>query len=89
MPKSQNPIYALGYSNLEIAKLKKAEAAYGIRRMLMAVKTYKPRVVCFIGKVTYRMFENFYELCYFEIRIAQRIYWILAFRHNSISCNGY
>ncbi len=56
--------YRLSFINLidrptvDVSKLQKAEAAYGIRRMLMAVKTYKPRVVCFIGNVTYRMFDG-------------------------------
>ena len=56
--------YRLNFINLidrptvDVSKLKRSEAAYGIRRMLRAVKTYRPMVVCFIGKVTYQMFDG-------------------------------
>ncbi|MCL4387887.1 hypothetical protein M1567_01910 [Candidatus Marsarchaeota archaeon] len=56
--------YRLNFINLidrptvDVSKLRKEEAAYGVERMLKAVKAGKPRVVCFIGKVTYQMFDS-------------------------------
>lgn len=56
--------YRLNFINLvdrptiDVSELRKGEGAYGIERVLRAVKTYKPRVVCFVGKVTYEMFKG-------------------------------
>ncbi len=38
--------------------LDKAEIAPGRKRILDAIKKYKPRVVCFIAKITYSLFAN-------------------------------
>jgi TDG/mug DNA glycosylase family protein len=55
-------VYRLNFINLvdrptvDVSELKKGEETYGIKRMLRAVKSYKPRLVCFVGKVTYEKF---------------------------------
>lgn len=38
------------------AEIKKEEAAPGRKRIIAAIKQYKPKVVCFIGKITYSLF---------------------------------
>ncbi|MGC8651800.1 MAG: uracil-DNA glycosylase family protein [Candidatus Micrarchaeia archaeon] len=81
--------YRLNFLNLvdrpttDVSELRKGEGAYGIRRVLSAIKTYNPRVVCFVGKVTYEtfsgvksvhygkqndIFESKAYLCHFPIR---------------------
>ncbi|MGC8495801.1 MAG: uracil-DNA glycosylase family protein [Candidatus Micrarchaeia archaeon] len=81
--------YRLNFLNLvdrptiDVSELRKGESAYGIRRALRAIKNYKPRLVCFVGKVTYETFsgvkgvhygkqndilESKVYLCHFPIR---------------------
>ena len=56
--------YRLNFINLvdrptvDVSELKKGEEEYGIKRMLRAVKRYRPILVCFIGKVTYKTFNK-------------------------------
>jgi TDG/mug DNA glycosylase family protein len=56
--------YRLNFLNLvdrpttDVSELRKEESAYGIRRALRAIKKYKPRLVCFVGKVTYETFSG-------------------------------
>ena len=64
------PKYALNFINLvnrptiDITRLKKGEAYVGIKRTLKIIRAYRPRVVCFIGKVTYNIFKNSRECDY-------------------------
>ena len=37
-------------------EFKKIEALPGRKRLLAAIKKYKPLIVCFVGKITYKMF---------------------------------
>jgi len=56
--------YALNFVNLvnrptiDVTKLKKGEALAGIERALKVIQAYRPKVVCFIGKITYNTFRN-------------------------------
>lgn len=56
--------YRLGLINLidrptrTTAKLKKADADPGRTRLLRVIQRYKPRVVCFVGKLTYSLFAQ-------------------------------
>ncbi len=56
--------YKLNFINLvdrptiDVSELKKGEGAFGAKRVLRAIKAYKPRVVCFVGKVTYETFSG-------------------------------
>lgn len=56
--------YALNFVNLvnrptiDVTKLKQGEAHEGIRRARNIIQTYKPKVVCFIGKITYSTFQG-------------------------------
>ena len=58
------PKYALNFINLvnrptvDVTELKKGEERAGIKRALKMIRTCKPKVVCFIGKVTYCTFQN-------------------------------
>ena len=58
------PKYRLNFVNLvdrptiDVTKLKKGEEAAGIKRALRIIRSCKPRVVCFIGKVA---FNTFYQ----------------------------
>jgi double-stranded uracil-DNA glycosylase len=51
------PKYGLNFLNLvdrptvDVARLKSGEEKAGVRRALKIIRTYKPRVVCFIGKI--------------------------------------
>lgn len=58
------PVYKLNFINLvnrpsrDVSELKKGEEMRGVKRVLSAIKRYKPRIVCFIGKVTYEKFAG-------------------------------
>ena len=58
------PKYALNFINLvnrptiDVTELKKGEECAGIRRVLKIIQIRRPRVVCFIGKITYCTFRN-------------------------------
>jgi len=58
------PRYRLGFINLvdrpttQVTELKKGEERPGVERALKTIVTYKPRVVCFIGKITYIIFRG-------------------------------
>lgn len=42
--------------SINISFLKKGEAEVGRVRLLDAIQTYKPKIVCFVGKITYTLF---------------------------------
>lgn len=56
--------YALNFVNLvdrptrDVTELKKGEEQAGIERTLKTIRTRKPKVVCFIGKITLNTFQN-------------------------------
>ena len=56
------PKYGLNFVNLvdrptiDVTKLKKGEEEAGIKRALRIIRRYKPRVVCFIGKIAFNTF---------------------------------
>jgi TDG/mug DNA glycosylase family protein len=58
------PQYRLSFINLvdrptrEVTELKKGEEKAGVERALDTILTCKPRVVCFMGKVTHNKFRG-------------------------------
>ena len=58
------PKYALNFVNLvdrptiDVTKLTRGEEQAGIKRALDAIRTYKPKVVCFIGKIALNKFQG-------------------------------
>ena len=56
--------YRLGFINLvdrptvEVTELKRGEERAGVERAIHTILTYKPKVVCFVGKVTYNKFRG-------------------------------
>ena len=58
------PKYALNFMNLvdrptiDVTELEKGEEQAGIERAVEAIRTHKPTVVCFIGKVTFNKFHG-------------------------------
>ncbi len=58
------PKYALNFINLvnrptvDVTELKKGEERSGIKRALKVIRTRRPKVVCFIGKITYSTFKS-------------------------------
>ena len=62
--------YALNFVNLvdrptiDVTELKKGEEQTGIKRALKTIRTQKPEVVCFIGKVTLNKFQGSRECQY-------------------------
>ncbi len=62
--------YRLGFTNLVdrptemVTALHKGEEGPGVRRLLKAIETYRPPVVCFVGKVTYSVFRGSREFNY-------------------------
>jgi len=50
--------YGLNFVNLvdrptiDVTELKKGEKQAGVRRVLRIIRTYRPKVVCFIGKIS-------------------------------------
>ncbi len=64
------PKYRLNFVNLvdrptrEVTELKAGEEQAGVRRALKIIRTRKPTVVCFIGKVTYCKFRGTRDCTY-------------------------
>lgn len=62
--------YALNFVNLvdrptvDVSKLIKGEEQAGVSRALKIIRTHKPKVVCFIGKVTFNKFQGSRECDY-------------------------
>ena len=58
------PKYALNFVSLvdrptrDVTELKKGEEQAGIKRALETIRTRKPKVVCFIGKITLNTFRG-------------------------------
>ena len=58
------PKYALNFINLvdrptkDVTELKKGEGQAGIERALETIRIRKPKVVCFIGKITLNTFRG-------------------------------
>jgi TDG/mug DNA glycosylase family protein len=58
------PKYALNFVNLvdrptrDVTELKKGEEQAGIKRAYQTIRTHKPKVVCFIGKITLNIFRD-------------------------------
>jgi TDG/mug DNA glycosylase family protein len=58
------PEYGLNFVNLvdrptvDVTGLAKGEEAAGVRRALKIIRTRQPKVVCFIGKVTFNKFQD-------------------------------
>lgn len=58
------PKYGLNFVNLvdrptlDATKLKEGEEQAGIRRALRIIRTYRPKVVCFIGKIAFKKFNS-------------------------------
>lgn len=62
--------YALNFINLvdrptvDVSKLKRGEEQAGVNRVFKIIRTQKPKVVCFIGKVTFNKFQGSRECDY-------------------------
>lgn len=62
--KKFEPTYHLNLVNLvdrptvDVTLLRKGEEQPGVRRLLKAIKAYRPRVVCFIGKIALNTFRG-------------------------------
>jgi TDG/mug DNA glycosylase family protein len=58
------PKYRLSFINLvdrptvEVTKLKRGEEKAGVERVINVILPYKPRIACFVGKVTYNRFRG-------------------------------
>jgi double-stranded uracil-DNA glycosylase len=58
------PKYGLNFVNLvdrptkDVTELKKGEEQAGIRRLLKIIRRFRPRVVCFIGKIAFNTFSG-------------------------------
>ena len=58
------PTYRLNFLNLvdrptvDVTQLRKGEEQPGVRRLLKAIKIYRPKVVCFIGKIAFNTFRG-------------------------------
>jgi TDG/mug DNA glycosylase family protein len=64
------PKYALNFVNLvdrptiDVTGVTKGEERTGVCRALRIIKIYKPKVVCFIGKVTFNKFQGSRKCAY-------------------------
>ena len=58
------PKYGLNFVNLvdrptiDVTKLTRGEEQAGIKRALEAIRTCKPKVVCFVGKIAFKKFQG-------------------------------
>lgn len=56
--------YELNFLNLidrptvDVTELKKGEEAEGVRRLLEVIRTMRPKVICFIGKIAYNTYNG-------------------------------
>ncbi len=56
--------YGYGFANLvdrptiNTSSLRKGEEGYGVKRLNRAIKIKRPKVICFIGKITYRRYTG-------------------------------
>lgn len=78
--------YALNFINLvdrptvDVSKLKKNEEQAGVNRVLKIIQTNKPKVVCFIGKVTFNKFHGSRECDYgWQENIGQSRVYLMHF----------
>ncbi len=77
-----NRVYRLGLVNVinrptrDITELKKGEELIGQRKIRAIIKKEKPAVVCFVGKITYKIFSG---LKYFSFGWQKNIYSSKAF----------
>jgi double-stranded uracil-DNA glycosylase len=57
-------VYRLGYVNIitsptrDVTELKRGEETPGRKRIFRVIKSQTPKVVCFIGKVTYERYSG-------------------------------
>ncbi|MCL5283088.1 MAG: mismatch-specific DNA-glycosylase [Planctomycetes bacterium] len=64
------PKYRLGFINLvdrptvEVTELKRGEEKPGVERAIQTILTCKPKVACFVGKVTYNKFRGMRDCSY-------------------------
>ncbi len=63
-------VYKLGLLNIvnrpskSASDIKKGEEKGGVHRINAAIKRYKPKVVCFIGKVSFQKYDNKKEVSF-------------------------
>ncbi len=69
--------------SITAAELNKAEVLPGRKKILQAIKKYKPRVVCFIGKGNYALFIGSSDISYgWQSNIGEsKIYVAHALHH--------
>ncbi len=59
-----NKVYKFGLLNVitrptvNVSKLKKGEEEKGRKKILNVIRTHRPHVVCFVGKITYQKFSG-------------------------------
>lgn len=59
-----NAVYGLGFVNIierptrDVSELKKGEETTGRKKISRIIRTEKPKVVCFIGRVTYEKYVD-------------------------------
>jgi double-stranded uracil-DNA glycosylase len=51
-----NLVNLVDRSTIDVTELKKGEEHAGIRRVLRIIRNYRPKVVCFIGKIAFNTF---------------------------------
>ena len=62
--------YSFGFLNVvnratrTAGELKKSEGLPSRKRLHAAIKKYQPAVVCFVGKITYRMFSGLQDVAF-------------------------
>ncbi|HET8719751.1 MAG TPA: mismatch-specific DNA-glycosylase [Candidatus Nitrosotenuis sp.] len=59
-----NVVYKFGLLNIinrptvDVSKLKRGEEKKGRKKIFLIIRTYRPPIVCFIGKITYEKFSG-------------------------------
>jgi TDG/mug DNA glycosylase family protein len=65
-----NSVYRLGFVNIinrptrDISELKKGEELRGRKTISRIIKTEKPKIVCFVGKVTYERYTGLKDFAF-------------------------
>ena len=78
--------YALNFINLvdrptvDVTELARDEERFGVRRVRRIIKTSKPKVVCFIGKVTFNKFQGSRDCAYgWQTKIGDANVYLMHF----------
>jgi TDG/mug DNA glycosylase family protein len=68
------------------SELKKSEAIPGRKQILAAIRKYQPKVVCFVGKITYQLFSGLQDVDFgWQPDIASSKIYVMHAPHHGLA----